>query len=105
MDRVSPQQRAKLTPFCRVSRAAAKLLILLDLVPDAGLGRQAVLLIFGLFFFLLGRFFNRHVVKLFRIKHIATVETLHKLGVFVAGNDSNPGMFAGGNHRLEQAGI
>ena len=37
-------------------------------------------------------------MKLFRIKHIATFEALNKLCVFMAGNDSNPRVFAGGNH-------
>ena len=60
------------------------------------LGRR--LLIPDFRFFFLRRFFNRHVVKLFRIKDIATFKTLNIFRVFVAGNNSYPRMFAGGDH-------
>jgi len=39
-------------------------------------------------------------MKLFRIKYIAAFKALDKFCVFVAGNDANPGVFAGGNHLL-----
>ena len=50
--------------------------------------------------FLLGRFLDCHVVKFFRIEDIATFQALNIFGVFVAGNNSNPWVFAGGNHRF-----
>ena len=52
----------------------------------------------GFRFVLLDRLFNFHVVKLFRIKHIATFKALNKFRVFKAGNDANLRVFAGGNH-------
>src|ERR1700677_622838 len=48
----------------------------------------------------LGGLFNRHVVKLFGVKDFATLQALDKLRVFVSGNDSYPGVFAGGCHRI-----
>lgn len=52
---------------------------------------------FSLFF---GGFLDRHVMKFFGIKHIAAFKALNKLGVFMAGNNSNPGVFAGADHRF-----
>src|ERR1700722_234815 len=45
-----------------------------------------------------GGLFDRHVVKFFRIKDIPAFEALHVFRVLLAGNDSNPWVFAGGNH-------
>ena len=53
-----------------------------------------------IFFFLLGRFLDRHIVKFFGIKYIPALKALDELGVFVSGDNSNPGVFAGGNHRI-----
>jgi hypothetical protein len=53
------------------------------------------------FFFFLGRFLNGHVIKFFGIKDIAAFQAFNILGVFVAGNNSNLGVFAGGNHCFE----
>jgi len=39
-------------------------------------------------------------MKLFGIKDFATLQALDKLRVFVSGNDSYPGVFAGGCHRI-----
>jgi hypothetical protein len=47
-----------------------------------------------------GGFFNRHIVKLFRIKDFTTFQALDVLRVFVSGNDSYPRVFAGGRHRI-----
>jgi hypothetical protein len=44
--------------------------------------------------------FKLHVSKFFGVKDFATLQALDKLGVFVPGNDSNPGVFAGGSHRF-----
>ena len=46
----------------------------------------------------LGRLLDFHVVKLFGIKDIATFQALHVFRVFVSGDNSNPWVFAGGNH-------
>ena len=45
-------------------------------------------------------FFNLHVAKLFGVKDFATLQALDILGVFVPGDDSYPGVFAGGCHRF-----
>jgi hypothetical protein len=39
-------------------------------------------------------------VKFFGIEDIATFEAFNILGVFMSGDDSNPRVFAGGNHRF-----
>lgn len=49
-------------------------------------------------FFLFGGLLNRHVMKLFRIKDIAALKTLDIFRVLMAGDNSNPGVFAGGSH-------
>ena len=56
-------------------------------------------------FFLLGRFLNGHIVKFFGIEDIATFQTFNIFGVFVSGNNSNPRVFAGGNHRFGLARV
>jgi hypothetical protein len=61
-----------------------------DLQTDLGVVRE----LFGV-----GGVFNFHVAKLFGIKDFTTIQTLDKFRVFVAGYDSNPGVFAGGSHR------
>jgi|HubBroStandDraft_1064217.scaffolds.fasta_scaffold74434_3 hypothetical protein len=43
--------------------------------------------------------FDLHVTKLFGVKDFATFQALNELTVFVAGNDSNPGVSADGRHR------
>ena len=43
--------------------------------------------------------FDFHIAKLFGIKDFAALKTLDKLGVFVAGDDSNLRVSAGGSHR------
>ena len=55
----------------------------------------------GVFFWVSGfsGVFDFHVAKLFGIKDFTTIQALDEFTVFVAGNDSNPGMFAGGKHR------
>jgi len=55
---------------------------------------------FVLGFLWFGGFFNLHVTELFGVKDLATLQALDKLGVFVPGNDSYPGVFADGGHRL-----
>jgi hypothetical protein len=45
-------------------------------------------------------FFNLHVAEFLGVKDLATLQALDKLCVFVPGNDSYPGMLAGGCHRL-----
>jgi hypothetical protein len=55
---------------------------------------------FLFFFFLFGRFLNRHVVEFFGIENVATFQAFNIFGVFVSGNDSNLWVFAGGNHCL-----
>jgi hypothetical protein len=57
------------------------------------------LFVVGLVLGLLDGLFDHHVVKLFGIKDFATLQALDELGVFVSGNDSYPGVFAGGCHR------
>jgi hypothetical protein len=54
-------------------------------------------------FFLFGRFLNGHVVEFFGIEDVATFQAFNIFGVFVAGNNSNPWVFAGGNHRFDLA--
>jgi hypothetical protein len=54
-------------------------------------------------FFLFGRFLNGHVVEFFGIEDVATFQAFNILGVLVAGNNSNPWVFAGGNHRFDLA--
>ena len=54
---------------------------------------------------LLGGFLDRHVVKFFGIKDIATLQALNILGILVSGNNSNSGMFAGGSHGDSRKGI
>ena len=49
--------------------------------------------------FCLDGVFDFHIAKLFGIKDFATIQALDKFSVFVAGYDTNPGMFAGGSHR------
>jgi hypothetical protein len=44
-------------------------------------------------------------VKFFGIEDIATFEAFNVLGVFMSGNNSNPRVFAGGNHRFVWAWI
>jgi len=41
-------------------------------------------------------------MKLFGIKDIATFQALNIFGVFVPGDNSNPWMFAGGNHFFDR---
>jgi hypothetical protein len=55
--------------------------------------------------FRLSRFFDFHVMKLFRIKDIATFQALDVFCVFVPGDNSNPWVFAGGNHCFSRFGI
>lgn len=43
--------------------------------------------------------FDFHVAKFFGIKYFATFQALDEFAFFVAGNDSNPWVFAGGSHR------
>ena len=45
-------------------------------------------------------FFNLHVTELFGVKDLATLQALDKLGVFVPGNDTYPGVLADGCHRF-----
>ena len=45
-----------------------------------------------------GGFFNLHVPKLLGVKDLATLQALDKLGVFVPGNDTYPGVLADGCH-------
>ena len=47
-----------------------------------------------------GGFFNLHVAKLFGVKDLATLQALDKFRVFVPGDNSYLGMFAGGCHRF-----
>ena len=42
--------------------------------------------------------FNLHVTKLFGVKDLATFLAFDKLCVFMPGDDSDPGVFAGGCH-------
>lgn len=57
------------------------------------------------FFFLLGRFFNRHILKFVGIENIPTFQAFNVLGVFMSGDNANPRVFAGGNHRFWAAWI
>jgi len=50
-------------------------------------------------FLLFGRvFFVQDVGELRGIEDLATELTLHELGVFLSGDDTDLGMFAGGRH-------
>ncbi|HKO19444.1 MAG TPA: hypothetical protein VJU82_11215 [Acidobacteriaceae bacterium] len=50
-------------------------------------------------FLLLGRvFFVQDVGELRRIEDLAADLTLHEFGVFLSGDDTDLGMFAGGRH-------
>jgi hypothetical protein len=53
--------------------------------------------------FLFGRFLNGHVVEFFGIEDVATFQAFNIFGVFVSGYNSNPWVFAGGNHRFDLA--
>jgi hypothetical protein len=46
-------------------------------------------------------FFNLHIAELFGVKDLATFQALDVFGVFVPGDDTNPGVFADGGHRFE----
>ncbi len=45
-------------------------------------------------------FFDLHVAELFRVKDLATLQALDKLGVFVPGNDTYLWVLADGCHRF-----
>lgn len=63
---------------------------------------QPLLILICVIFRLSCRFFDCHVMKLFGIKDIATFQALNIFGVFVPGDNSNPWMFAGGNHFFDR---
>ena len=68
----------------------------------AGIGdwaRRLLSVVFGVAL-LVDRFFDRHIVKLFGVKDFATLQAFDKLCVFMPGDDSYPGVFAGGGHRF-----
>jgi len=50
-------------------------------------------------FFASCRVFDFHVVELFRVENLATLQALDKLGVVVPGDDPDLGMLAGCRHR------
>lgn len=54
----------------------------------------------GLFVFFRGRglLFNPHVVELAGVEHFSADFALYELGIFLAGNDPHPGVFARGGH-------
>jgi len=54
---------------------------------------------FVFYVFCLDGVFDFHIAKLFGIKDFATIQALDEFSVFVAGYDTNPGMFAGDSHR------
>jgi hypothetical protein len=64
------------------------------------INRKRMLLVLSQVVRRLGGLFNGHVIKLFGIKDFTTLQALDKLRVFVSGNDSYPGVFAGGRHRI-----
>jgi hypothetical protein len=66
---------------------------------------ELLLVLYHIFLRKISGFFNCHIVKLFRIKDFTTFQALDVLRVFVSGNDSYPGMFAGGRHRIVFRGI
>ncbi len=57
------------------------------------------LLLLG-FFFLTKLFFNPDVVKLFGVKDLAALHTLHKLRIFGTGDDTYGGVLAGIRHAV-----
>jgi len=59
--------------------------------------RSAASAVFG-HVFLFSRFLDLHVAELFGVKDLSTLQALNELGIFVPGNDSHSGMFAGGRH-------
>jgi hypothetical protein len=50
-------------------------------------------------------FFNLHIAEFLGVKDLATLQALDKLGVFVPGNDSYPGVLADGCHRFGFVGL
>lgn len=61
----------------------------------------ALLVLSRLFRLVFVCFFDRNVLKLFRIKNFAAFKALDELCIVVPGNDSYARMFAGGWHRIE----
>lgn len=62
-----------------------------------GLGIAGSLLVLDRILFLIG-FFDSHILKFFGIKNFTTLKAFDKLGVFMPGDNTYPGMFAGGRH-------
>jgi hypothetical protein len=56
-------------------------------------------LFFVVFLDLVYGLFNGHVMKLFGVKDFATLQALDELSVFVPGDNSHSGVFAGACHR------
>jgi hypothetical protein len=65
--------------------------------------KSASLLLDLLFGF--GGFFNRHIVKFFGIEDVATFQAFNEFRVFLSGDNADPWVFAGGNHRFWQVWI
>lgn len=61
---------------------------------------RLLLVVCGTFLGGFGGFFDRHIMELFGIKDFATFQALDEFTVFVSGDDSYPGVFAGGRHGL-----
>ena len=61
---------------------------------------RLLLVVCGTFLGGFGGFFDRHIMELFGIKDFATFQALDEFTVFVPGDDSYPGVFAGGRHGL-----
>lgn len=49
-------------------------------------------------------FLNGHILVFSGIEDLATVLTFDELGIFLAGNDLDDGMFAGRGHRKDVGG-
>jgi hypothetical protein len=73
--------------------------------PSPGKAREFEVSVFvqGVLWF--GGFFNLHVAELLGVKDLATLQALDKFCVFVPGNDTYPGVLAGGCHRFGIVGL
>ena len=63
-----------------------------------GIEESWSVLLFVVFLCLIHGFFDGHVLELFGVKDFATFQALDELSVFVSGDNSYSGVFAGACH-------
>jgi hypothetical protein len=67
---------------------------------EDGRGNFAALIVVERVASLFDSLLDCHIVKLFGVKDFAALQAFDKLRVLMSGNNSYPGMFAGGYHRI-----